>query len=344
MTSKERVIAAINGEKTDRIPIFMWYSGKTIMRLAKHLGIAEDKVECTLGNDIYQDWLSINREMNTPCRDGETFVDEWGIAWKRDGEYNTTVKHPFAKLDAGGLKAARLPDPDDPKRYAKMKAMIAGNKGNYFIGADVSGTIFEPSYHLRGMDNVLVDMVTESEEAEILFDKLMNFSLRVALNAQAMGADWIWLGDDFGTQVNMMASPEIWRAQLKPRYKKIVVALKTKNSNVTVAFHSCGSVYPILGDLLEIGIKVINPLQESARGIDHEKIRAEFPEATMFCGLDTQQYLANADPKDVYEKAVQKIEILSKNGRYIFGVSHTIQHDVPCENILAMLNAAGIAL
>ena len=339
MNSKQRVYAAIKGQHTDRIPIFMWYSDKTADKLAGHLSVDKEIVDDVLCNDIKQDWLSINKQMSLQCPDKETFVDEFGITWQRDGEYNTPIVHPLAESEVDDIAAYPMPDPLKPERYALLNKLM-DTYPDKFIGADVSGSIFEPSYHLRGMDNVLVDMMLDNPEADVLFDRMTDFTRAVALKALSMGVDWIWLGDDFGTQQSTIASPDLWRKYLKPRIKSIIDSLKAARPDVIIAFHSCGSIYPLIEDLYDIGVRVINPLQESAAGIDHKRIRDEYPDMTMFCGLDTQQYLLSASPDDVYRRSIEKIESLSRNGHYIFGSSHTIQHDVPVENILAMIKAA----
>ena len=338
MTSKERVKACIAGKSVDRVPFFMWYSRKTTENLAKALGIQSEEVDDALQNDVKQDWLSINKQMNVECAEGKTFVDEWGITWQRDGEYNTVVRHPLALASAEEIAAYPFPQAEIESRYIGLKNLMQ-RYPTHFIGADVSGSIFEPAYHLRGMENLLMDMAMEEKEADILLDRLEAFTTKVAVQALHMGSDWIWLGDDFGTQQNLIASPSLWRKYCKPRYKRIIEALQKVQSDVIVAFHSCGSVRPILGDLCEIGVQVINPLQESAKGMDHAEIRKSFPEVTLFCGLDTQQYLVQAKPEDIYVAAKEKIRALGEKGRYIFGSSHTIQHDVPPENILAMIQA-----
>jgi uroporphyrinogen decarboxylase len=339
MNSKELVYAALRGQRTERIPVYMWYGERATQRLAAHLQIRPEEIEDRLGNDIRQDWLTINKQMSVPCAEGGSFVDEWGITWSRSGAYNTPVRHPFADLDAAQIAAAPFPDVDAPSRYAGFNSLLA-TKPTHFIGADVSGSLFEPAYHLRGMENLLVDLASEAEEAEVLLNRLEQFTTAVALNALRAGADWIWLGDDFGTQVSMIVSPATWRKHFKPRMARIISALRAARREAVIAYHSCGSIRPIIGELVEIGINVLNPIQESAVGMDQGEIRRSFPTLTLFCGLDTQQYLVSAKPDAVYRDAVAKIKQLGANGHYLFGCSHTIQGDVPPENILAMIRAA----
>lgn len=336
MTSKERVEAALAGDKTDRVPLFLWLSERAENNFKKYL--AANPGIYAPENDVLQDWLSINRQMTLPAAEGEIFTDEWGIDWKREGEYNNVVSHPLAEADAEVIENYVFPQPLLPKRYEKLRRLMSENPDS-FIGADVSGTLFEPSYHIRGMENLLVDLASESEEAEVLLDKIIGFSCAVCAEAAKLGADWIWLGDDFGTQQAMILSPALWRRYFKPRYAALIEEVKKIRKDMPFAFHSCGSVFPIIGDLKEIGVNVINPLQESAAGMEHEKIRAQYPDVTMFCGVDTQTLLRSGTPGAVYKKTLEKIDALGRNGRYILGCSHTIQSDVPCENIAAVYAA-----
>jgi len=340
MTSKERVINAIRRKPVDRIPRYFWIGEGAAKNINNEYNIPISEVDAFVGNDIMQPWLSINKQMARPCEPGEQFVDEWGITWQREGLYNAAVKHPLQDLDVAEIASYPFPDPDDESRYDELREMLAKYGDEFFIGADVSGTLFEPAYHMRTMENLMIDMAVESEEADILLDRLCDFSKRVALKAVDMGVDWVWLGDDMGTQISMLMQPDMWRKYFKPRMKEIIDALRDRRADIIVAYHSCGSIYPIIGDLAEIGIDVLNPLQESANEMEHEKIKQQYgDQLTFFCGLDTQTYLLSADPVDAAQKMKQKVELLAKGGGYIAGVSHTLQQDVPAATVMAMAKA-----
>lgn len=338
MTSKERVYHAIKKAPVDKMPKYFWIGAGAAKNLSRALNIDVTEVDAYVGNDIMQPWLSINKQMTLECGEGEEFVDEWGITWKRDGYYNTPVKHPLANMSASEIAAYQLPDPYDPERYADLKYMLATYGKEYFIGADVSGSIFEPSYSLRGMDNLFVDMAMEAEEADILLDKVCEFTTCISIEAVRLGVDWIWMGDDWGSQKSMLMSPEMWRQYFKPRLKRIIDAIHQENPEMIIAYHSCGSISPIIGDLVEIGVNVLNPLQESAADMNHQRIKDEYGDKlTFMCGLDTQTFLVNATPEEVCTEMEKEICKMGKNGGYIAAVSHTIQHDVPAANIIAML-------
>lgn len=339
MTSKERVYAAIRRKTVDRIPRFIWISDAAADQLCRYCDIPKEHLNNLIGNDVMQTWLSINKQMMAECMDGEQFVDEWGITWQRDGVYNTPVIHPMAILTTDEISTYHFPDPFLPKRYAELKDMIIKYGKSYFIGADISGSIFEPAYHLRGMENLLTDLALESPEGEVLLDRITDFTLNVALEAIKLEIDWVWLGDDMGTEKSMILSPNLWRRYFKPRMKKIIDGIRSIKPGIIIAYHSCGSIVPILSDLAELGIDVLNPIQESAAGMNQAEIKKLFGDRlTLMCGLDTQTFLPDATPQQVKVEMAYKAKLLSKNGGYIAAVSHTIQHDIPPVNILALLD------
>jgi uroporphyrinogen decarboxylase len=111
------------------------------------------------------------------------------------------------------------------------------------------------------------------------------------------------MGDDLGSQNGMLMSPAMWRSYFKPRMKRMIDSIREFKRDSYIAYHSCGSMYPVIGDLVEIGIDVLNPIQESAKGMDQRSIKKEYGDRiTLMCGLDTQQFLVNATPEQVREK------------------------------------------
>jgi uroporphyrinogen decarboxylase len=190
------------------------------------------------------------------------------------------------------------------------------------------------------MEELMMDLASEAEEADILLDKLKEFTLEASLECLKRGADWIWLGDDLGAQNGMLISPDMWRSYFKPRMKEIIDALRKEKPDVIIAYHSCGSMRPVVPDLVEIGIDVLNPIQESAKDMDQLEVKQNFGKRiTLMCGLDTQQFLVDATPSEVKEAAQKKIKSLGEGGGFIFAASHHIQHDTPDENIDALFEA-----
>lgn len=120
MNSKERVYLALKHEKSDQVPRFVWLGTGTIKRLAKKLGLTPLELDLKFGNDILQTWVSINGEMSRDVPDNTEFTDEWGITWKREGDYNMVIDHPLRGKDLNFIKDYMLPDPFSPKRYESL--------------------------------------------------------------------------------------------------------------------------------------------------------------------------------------------------------------------------------
>ena len=340
MNHKERVYTALGHKKPDRVPRFIWLGRGIIERMARELNLPPEKLDFWLDNDVLQSWVSINREMERPVPEGSTFTDEWGITWRREGYYNSPVIHPLKGKNLDFIRNYPMPDSSAAERFVVLDNLIAEYGNEYFIGADVSGTLFEPACHLRSMDEFMMDLAEENEEAVLILDKLESFSKAAALESLERGVDWIWLGDDLGSQENMLMSPELWRRHFKPRMKHIIEAIRMKKPGIYIAYHSCGSMAQVIPDLVEIGIDVLNPLQESAAGMNQSAIKAEFgSKITMMCGPDTQTFTTKASPAEIKVKVKQLCTELGAGGGYIFAVSHHIQHDTPDENIQAMLEA-----
>ena len=340
MTSRDKVYRALRFEETPAIPRYVWYSSGALKNLSKKTGLAGEALEEFLGNDIKQTWVSINREMEREVPDRTEFTDEWGITWKREEPHNMVISHPLKDASLTALEKYSPPDPKAPDRFAGLDQLLENFGAQYFIGADVSGSIWEPSYHLAGMDDLLLSLGLEDGRAEILFDKTARFTLQVARGALERNVDWIWLGDDVGTQTGMLMSPDMWRKYLKPRMAGLIQKLRSSRENCIIAYHSCGSIPDIIGDLVEIGINVLNPIQPKAAGMDIYKIKAEYGDAVALMGnIDTQDFLKTAPPEAVREETRRMAEELGKGGGYIFAASHSIQPDVPPENIVAMVEA-----
>jgi len=305
----------------------------------KHYGVSSLDLDFKMGNDILQTWVSINGEMERDVPQGSQFVDEWGITWERAGIYNSVVKHPLKDLNVDEIENYKFPDPFKPERYTELSELLKTYGNEYFIGADISGTLFEPAYHLRGMENLMIDMALENPEADIILDKIMDFSIKVAIECVKMGVDWIWLGDDLGSQQGMMMSPDTWRKYFKGRMAKIISEIRKVAPDMPIAYHSCGSMMPVIGDLIEVGVNVLNPIQESAAEMNQKEIKDKFGDKlTLMCGPDTQQFLITATSGEVRAKTAELVETLGKNGGYIFAVSHHIQPDTPLENIEAIID------
>jgi len=341
MTGKQRVHAALLRKKTDRVPMWMWYHPVVYDRLRERFGWDADDADAALGNDIKQVHISINREMFRPLGPGEQFTDDWGVTWVREGPYNQVCANPLAGAEASALKDYQFPNPDPLERFAPLARLCERFGDDYFVGADVSGSIFEPCCHIRGMGRLLEDMLEATQAVEAFFDHAAEFTRGLCLGALEYPIDWIWLGDDVAGQQAMVMSPALWRRLLKPRLAGIIAAVRAARPGIWIAYHCCGALRPIIPDLIEIGVDVLNPIQPICPDMEPLSLKAEFGgELAFMGGLDTQHFLIHAAPGEVRDHARRLIAGMSAGGGYIFAASHTIQPDVPLDNVLALTEAA----
>lgn len=203
--------------------------------------------------------------------------------------------------------------------------------------------LFEWGTFLRRMDNFLMDIYTDPELVEGLLDALMEKHLETLKNVcEAMGdvVDILRFGDDLGMDTGMFMSKEKYREIFKPRHKLLNEYVHT-HSGMKTLLHSCGSVYPIIDDLIDAGYDILNPVQTTARDMDPETLKREFGKDITFWGggCNTRTILNRGTPQEVYDYTVRMIEIFSKDGGFVFNQEHNILPDVPAENMLAMFKA-----
>ncbi|MDR0386557.1 MAG: methyltransferase [Treponema sp.] len=203
--------------------------------------------------------------------------------------------------------------------------------------------LFEWGTFLRRMDNFLMDTYAEPEEVERLLDALMEIhlaSLEKVCNALGDVADILRFGDDLGMGTGMFMSAEKYRELFKPRHS-ILCSYVHAHSSMKTFLHSCGSIYPIMGDLIEAGYDIINPVQTSAAQMDPVTLKREFGRDICFWGggCNTQRILNRAKPEEVYDYTRRMIDIFLKDGGFVFNTEHNIMPDVPPENMMAMYKA-----
>jgi uroporphyrinogen-III decarboxylase len=147
----------------------------------------------------------------------------------------------------------------------------------------------------------------------------------------------IWLGDDIGGQNSMLISPKMWRRYFKPRMAELISSLRGINPQVKIAYHTDGVVYPIIPDLIEIGLDVLNPVQPMA--MDPVKLKNEYGDRLCFWGsLDIQQTIPFGTPGDVKKEVMTRLKTIGRGGGLLIGPTHNLQLDTPLENFWAMVD------
>lgn len=203
--------------------------------------------------------------------------------------------------------------------------------------------LFEWGTFLRRIDNFLMDIYTEPEQVERLVAELTERHLQTLEKVcEAVGdvVDILRFGDDLGMDSGLFMAPEKYRQIFKPYHRKLCDYVHS-HSQMKTFLHSCGSIYPIIGDLIDAGYDILNPVQTSARQMEPETLKREFGRDITFWGggCNTRTILNLATPREVYDYTRRMIEIFLPGGGFVFNQEHNILPDVPPENILAMLQA-----
>jgi uroporphyrinogen decarboxylase len=273
------------------------------------------------------------------------FMDEWGVVWKRAAYYYDMVDFPLKDATSiSDLDSYRWPDPVDPGRFRGLadRAKAARERQVAVTLDPLAGGIIEMANSMRGLQNFFLDMAANKAFAETLLDGITDFFeefYEQALKAAGEHIDIVFFGDDYGMQNNMIISPRMWRKMIKPRLARLIAKIKN-TSDVYFQLHSCGAITPILDDLVEIGVDIINPLQPTAAGMDLPAIKKRYGDQLVFHGvIDQQETLPNGQPEDVRNEVKARIRDLAPAGGYVVAVSPNIQADVSPENILALFDA-----
>jgi uroporphyrinogen decarboxylase len=376
LTSRQRVLAALDHREADRVPIDLGGNQTGIhkaayRRLIDLLGLKEEIVISDLVQQLARPSEAVLERLHVDTRyvaaggaksfaggvvrrerGGRTwndFTDEFGVTWSMPQEqphYFDISHSPLAGLSLEAIKAWPFPKGDDPSRFEGLRDRALGLRREtpYAVVSGISGVVYEICWYMRGLENLFIDMVTQPEVLEVLIDRTLQFWLdwfRLFLDEAGDVVDVIMIGDDLAGQDGPLFAPRLYRSIIKPRQKRLVQYIRSR-TKARIWYHSCGSILEYLPDLVDNGIDVINPVQISAKGMDPVRLKAEFGDRLVFWGggIDTQHVLPRASPEEVREHVRRNITALKPGGGYVFNNVHNIQADVPPENVLAMFDAA----
>jgi len=343
MNSKERGLAPFLRKSVDRYP--MWYGGaqETTDNIMHKLGAMTN-------DEALYDILGIDYKTIRPAYIGPaaptfedgSWLDGWGV--RRKGlHYGQALISPLADAEtiADIENYKGFPDPDNYNvKYSREQLEWAA--GNCLIGGSWA-SFFHDATDLMDMATFFMNMYSNEEVAEALVEKCVDFYYEIdrrTFRDNPGAVDMYFIGNDFGSQRALLMSPDKWRKFFKPGLKKLVEQAK-KNGCVT-ALHSCGDIHEIIGDLIEIGVDAINPIQVYASNMVPEVLVREYgADCVFFGGIDENEIMRIGTEKDVRDETRRIIDILGAYGRYIVAASHDcILPEIPAENIIGLFDEA----
>lgn len=279
---------------------------------------------------------------------GHELFDEYGTTWRKAHGYDyAPVKFPLQNATLSELKSYKgFPDPYNKGRIRGLRQEAKYLHGNtdYAIVADIMcGGPFEQSLWLRGFKEFLMDLVTNQVFAETMLQKITEIDIGMwdaQLSQVGDYVDIVCQGDDLGMQTGLQLSPDLYRKFVKPCHKKLYSFIQSK-TNAKIWMHSCGSIYEIIPDLIEIGVDIINPVQTGARDMDLRRLKKNFGKDLAFWGggIDVQR-LPFMHPDKIKKYVKEAIDIMAPGGGYVFSATHNILPETTGENTYTVYMSA----
>jgi len=351
MTSRDRVLVAMRRRQPDRVPfdLSFGFSPYQLDQLLRRTGAANPEEH--FGADTRMVTIGpTRRATDFSGYLGElppnSSVDEWGVGHQPTESHDAAhahlegFVHPMAKLETGrDALDYPLPDIDAEYRYEDLGRQIASVQGRGLAAlATMTSTIFEVAWYMRGMERLLMDFVDNPEFSAALLDRITEVRKVQAARYAALGPDVITVGDDVGTQRAMLMSPVMWRRWLKPRLAAVISAARRVRPDVLVFFHSDGNVEPIIGDLIEIGVDILNPVQPEC--MDPADLKRRFGDRLSFWGtIGTQSTFPFGTADDVRLEVKIRAMTVGRGGGLFLAPTHFVEPEVPFENIVAFVEA-----
>jgi uroporphyrinogen decarboxylase len=364
MTPRDRVLSVLNHEEPDRVPLFLGASGATTMltplyeKVKAHFGIdsptefiAQSAQQVKIDTRV-RDLLGADGEPIIPgppiaplakTLSQDCFIDALGTTWRRAAGsiYYEIHNHPLRHATIDDLETYQWPDVAQPSRFKTLRAEAKklhdeGQAVLLFTGAG----IFSPAYEMRSVEQLLLDLAADPEFVTVLLTKLERLTCDCMVGALRECGEYVDIvvtGDDVASQAGPMMSPSMYRRLIKPHHARMFAAIR-ENTKAKIYLHSCGNVYRLIGDFIDVGVELLNPVQVSAGEMgDTARLKREFGERLSFLGgIDTQWALPFGTAEDVRAEVRRRIRDLAPGGGYIAAAVHCLQPDVPLENVLAM--------
>jgi len=408
MNSRERVLAALNHQPPDKVPLDIGghrSSGIAAIAYARlkqelaittgdiyvydmvqQLAIVEEPVLDALGVDVIEmgrgflkddsDWKDWVLPDGTPCKipdyiNVEKREEDWwlltddgqelGLQKKgclyfeqtyfpmRDRDITTddfsNLEYDMGRTIWTGTPhpGAHLPLNEAGLKEMSIKAKVLRESTDRAIVALFGGNMFELPQWLYGMENYFVYMGLYPEDVIRLSEKICEIhmkNLEKWIGAVGPYVDVVLFGDDLGSQNSPLMSTRMYRDYFKPYHKKLWNRAK-ELAEVKTMLHCCGSITPLIPDLIEAGIDAINPVQINCAGMDASELKAKFANEITFWGggCDTGDILPNASSEEIRQHVIRQVDVLNRNGGFVFQQVHNIMANVPASNVVTMCKA-----
>ncbi len=331
---RDIVFETLRFEQPEVCPYYIWVDSTMVPPLAAHYG-AEKFVGPPDGVNTFAGSHTAMTEVGAlPVEDhGDRLVDDYGSTFRRGAELH--VERPA--LSGPSLDGYCFPDLTTDPHFAHLDAWLQTHADRFKI-VQLGMLFFERSWFMRDMQNTMMDFYENPAFSHELFDGLEQVCLAVIdrlLRDYGDRIDAIGMSEDYGSQKSLLISPKTWREFIKPRLARIVGAIRAGGKHAYI--HSCGHVLPLIGDLAEIGVTMLQPLQPEA--MDIFEVKRQFGrDLCLLGGISTQQTLPYGTPEDVRREVRECLTHMAAGGGYVMAPAKPILPGVPLENAIALID------
>ena len=341
MISKDRVLSALARKKGDRLPFqtMGFYEKEAQDNIQNHLGVDNmQKVLEELGIDVRGvggNWSKAPQRLD----ENGTNLGLWGGGGPPYTE--TAYVRPLQDAETvADVEAYQWPDPDwldTPEIEPAQREYLS----RYFIRTGC-GPIWCQLADLMSMETLLLNMVMNPAVVEAAAEHIGDFlyeTTRRQLVAYGDLTDCFCMWDDMATDADLFFPIEDWRRFYKPTMERLFELAKSHGK--AVWYHCCGAMSKLLPELIEMGVDILEPCQMHLPGMSPERLKRDFGEHIVFYGaINTQQTLPFGSEEDVRREVRERVRVLGSDGGYIVGSDHSINKDVPPENVVALYDEA----
>ena len=350
MTSKDRVLTAFARQEPDRVPINYKANADIDRRMKANVGLRSDDGEGLrklLGVDfrgVSATYAGPSLHEDIPERGVK--VDNWGIhrRWveHESGGYWDYCDFPLKDADEETIAAWPMPSPDDHDYSGVVEACRKNREYAVFVGGGGLGCVINTAGFFRSMDQVFVDLALDDPAGLLLIDRFLDIQLNVAarvLEAAKGCIDFMWMGEDLGTQIGPLISMAMFKKHILPRHKRFFDL--AKSYDLPIALHTCGSSSWAYEEYIKAGLTVVDTLQPEATNMSPAYLKKTFGHRLAFHGcISTAGPVATGSVQEVAENCRETLETMMPGGGYCFAPTHQLQDNSPTENVVSMYESA----
>ena len=325
---KERVLTALGFEQPDICPYYIWVDPDMLAPLAQWYGVDDVKARIIQDHQVMREVLALRQPLS-----GDLYEDEFGTLWRQGAAPH--VERP-ALLEAN-LKGYQFPDLTSDAHFAGLGEWLDTYWDRFRI-VQLGMLFWERTWFMRGMENTLMDLHDHPRFVDDLPDHLEAICHAVIdrlVRDYGDRIEAIGFSEDMGSQHGMLLSPKMWQRFLKPHQKRLFARIRAAGK--VVYLHSCGDITPIVGELADMGVNMLQPIQPEA--MDIFALKRQYGKVLCFAGgISTQQTLPYGTPEQVRTETRRCIEVMGQGGGYVVAPAKPILPGVPIENAVALID------